>query len=692
MRLIITILTTLPFFVFGQTQVGGGIFTPTTWTLDESPYQVVSDVVIFPDQSLTIEPGVVVYFNAGTQLENRDGDLIAVGQSDAPILFTATEGGALWKGIVNTNLEADVLVFDFAHFIIEYAETGIDFGAEYAYQTVTNGTFRYNQRGVYDGGQGYHWIQLYDCTFIENGVGMEGRMSVWNSTFEGNDTGFGNPYSFQNSEEGGRVINCTFLNNGIAVGTIGQIITFSVIQNCVFDGNDKGVYNYWAEVDSCSVLNSNELGVFLQKGFVKKSLFSGNEIGIDLSLYPSSLQVLDNEIILNEIGLRLNGPGALVKYNTICSNTDYNVLSTSNSFMSVSENCWCSSDNDFIQAGIFDAYADVALGIVQFEPISLNCLEAVYPGDVNRDGTANGRDLLYVGMKLGEVGLARDNASTDWSAQFGSDWDNTFSNGLNTKFADTNGDGVVTEADLEVVGMNYGLSHGNMAFEPLPFASTDAIDLNIEVASFDGYELELVWSNSNVLNDVMGLSFELVSNTAVFDNANFSWGFEDSWWTSGQDVFLQTIELDDASGIDCSAIDISGQSNSGSGEWFSLLITLDDYTPSLELDFNNLIVVNQAGFVLPTNVEPISVEAVSTQDLNPKQSSVFPNPAEDRIYIKTTIENTYDQLKLIDVQGSVVVENAFESVVSLEGLSRGVYWLILEGSQGVEIHQVIKVD
>ena len=50
----------VPLFSFAQTQVGGGIFTPTIWELAGSPYQVTSDVVIFPDQSASTMENLVV--------------------------------------------------------------------------------------------------------------------------------------------------------------------------------------------------------------------------------------------------------------------------------------------------------------------------------------------------------------------------------------------------------------------------------------------------------------------------------------------------------------------------------------------------------------------------------------------------------------------------------------------------------
>ena len=46
--------------IYAQTNVSGGIFSNTTWTKANSPYIMTGPVVVFPNVTLTIEPGVVV--------------------------------------------------------------------------------------------------------------------------------------------------------------------------------------------------------------------------------------------------------------------------------------------------------------------------------------------------------------------------------------------------------------------------------------------------------------------------------------------------------------------------------------------------------------------------------------------------------------------------------------------------------
>ena len=50
------------FSATAQTNVSGGIYANTTWTLANSPYIVTDTVVVFPGVTLTIQPGVTVKF------------------------------------------------------------------------------------------------------------------------------------------------------------------------------------------------------------------------------------------------------------------------------------------------------------------------------------------------------------------------------------------------------------------------------------------------------------------------------------------------------------------------------------------------------------------------------------------------------------------------------------------------------
>ena len=109
---------------YAQTNVSGGIFSSTTWTLANSPYIMTGPVVVFPNVTLTIEPGVVVKIkekstNTSEQvyLELR-GKLVAKGTSASPISFipenTPTLGtDFIWQGIWIKSVQGGSIDMDY---------------------------------------------------------------------------------------------------------------------------------------------------------------------------------------------------------------------------------------------------------------------------------------------------------------------------------------------------------------------------------------------------------------------------------------------------------------------------------------------------------------------------------------------------------------------------------------------------
>ncbi|MGZ5244768.1 MAG: hypothetical protein ACXWD4_12675, partial [Bacteroidia bacterium] len=72
-----------------------------------------------------------------------------------------------------------------------------------------------------------------------------------------------------------------------------------------------------------------------------------------------------------------------------------------------------------------------------FIQVDSNC---VWPGDANRDKTADYLDILDIALGYSSTGSPRLNASTNWIPQLSKDWSNSLSSGINYKHLDTNGD------------------------------------------------------------------------------------------------------------------------------------------------------------------------------------------------------------------------------------------------------------
>ena len=69
-----------------------------TWDLARSPFVVMGALEIPNGETLIIEPGVVVQFNT-TEMLLVNGCLVAEGNEENPILFTALDESVRWGGI-----------------------------------------------------------------------------------------------------------------------------------------------------------------------------------------------------------------------------------------------------------------------------------------------------------------------------------------------------------------------------------------------------------------------------------------------------------------------------------------------------------------------------------------------------------------------------------------------------------------
>ena len=86
---------------FAATNVGGPIRNDTTWTTAGSPYLIQQNVNVYKGVTLTIKPGVRIEFKStqATQKMFIDGQLVARGTVEKPIIFTLEDGTRNWNSI-----------------------------------------------------------------------------------------------------------------------------------------------------------------------------------------------------------------------------------------------------------------------------------------------------------------------------------------------------------------------------------------------------------------------------------------------------------------------------------------------------------------------------------------------------------------------------------------------------------------
>lgn len=360
-----------------QTNFSGGVFTNTTLTLANSPYILTGSVVVFPNVTLTIEPGVVIQieeksYNVSQQiyLEVR-GRLVAKGTSANPISFipkTAPSLGTdyIWQGIfVKTaqggSIDMDYFTFNNAYYGINYDDVLID--------TLTFNECKFNNN-CYTLGINTN-VVVNNCEFINNAV-PHSLIYVYGSVTANNCLYKNNFACMTTVVNGVNVKGCTFENNTSCCIQISGKFT-----NCIFKNNVTVFQeNGTLEIDSSQFIN-NETGInAFGAGSVRNSTFTGNTLALSVG---SNSIIENNNISNNDVGLGLAGMFTtgmvlpLIKNNKICFNTQYNLENKSDYNLSLDSNCFCLNDSVSIDAKIYDGYDDITRGLINFAIYDTSC-------------------------------------------------------------------------------------------------------------------------------------------------------------------------------------------------------------------------------------------------------------------------------------------------------------------------------
>jgi hypothetical protein len=209
---LLVILLVVPVPARADTNVSGGISTNTTWTAANSPYVVTGTVGVNNGATLTIEPGVVVKFNASTyRLDvNDDSSLVAEGTSALPIEFTSTQDSApgQWGSVRLSDS--------------------------------STGTFDYVEMRYGGYGSAYHSNGLIN-------VREDADASVDHSTFLHSDTSG----LLANSTEEVLVSHSLFDSNGYGISVVGGAYgVITVTHSAITNNTSHGVFLNWSAAPS----------------------------------------------------------------------------------------------------------------------------------------------------------------------------------------------------------------------------------------------------------------------------------------------------------------------------------------------------------------------------------------------------------------------------------------------------------
>lgn len=380
--------TTKSITIYGQhTDVSGRISTNTTWSLANSPYNVVGDVIVETNIFLTIEPGVIVKFNNGTNLI-IDGALIAQGDNAHQISFTgnsAVPQRGDWGTIRfrATSIDEACII---AWAMIEYGNSGItlyDSGPR-----IENSTIRFNIRGIYSESNGI--ARIFDSEFLNNTYGITGNFnyeygSSLRSTVSSSRI-FGNTYGVDVS--GGNLIvqqsSISHNTYGIASNTY---YTMEIWETTV-SGNTYGIWTWSSYSGSFRIIGSNIsdnfYGITANSATISKSIISNNNgTGISpyFNKYGNATYYSEGAFTITYSTIAGNKENGVIsksystntiRFSNIYGNTPYDLVNLAqyerNADVNATDNWWGTTNSTGIDQHIYDYYDDFNLRKVGYKP------------------------------------------------------------------------------------------------------------------------------------------------------------------------------------------------------------------------------------------------------------------------------------------------------------------------------------
>jgi hypothetical protein len=335
---------------YSQTNVSGGIYSDTTWTLANSPYILVDTVVVFPNVTLTIEPGVVVEFADSIELEIRQAKLIAAGTPSDSITFTSTHS-SLPGSYAGIYLNGGTVASVFKYCNFRYAATGISATKQTNDPDtviIDNSIFEYNLYGMQYNGYGNFQVAIIDSSNFQNNT-YDGAMltfvpycTINFSSFSSNGSNGLNLSSVYSPI----INNCNFSNNNTGLVMDSYSITISQsnfsnnitglqtsnpnpfqaytrnMRKCVFENNQTGLYSIYFSIDS-SIISNNQTGIISGNSVIINSDIDSNSV---LGISSTADYLGNSNIRYNATGInaqRTAIDGNLIEFNT---NADINTL------------------------------------------------------------------------------------------------------------------------------------------------------------------------------------------------------------------------------------------------------------------------------------------------------------------------------------------------------------------------------
>ena len=274
----------------------------------------------------------------------------------------------------------------------------------------------------------------------------------------------------------------------------------------------------------------------------------------------------------------------------------------------------------------------------------------VWAGDADNNGIVDIRDVLCIGMAMGEDGNVRSGGSTAWYGQHSTQWEQN-AGPVNLKYIDTDGNGIVSNADTAAIRTHYWKTHSIVPKEtpvakspvsvniltPLPVNLGDMVELEVEVGNINNPMLDMYgFAYSFIFNPKYLTNVHDSVNVGVPDSTIAIGSYNHSWFASNSPMLNMLVQPHNGR-LDFAMSRTNGLTASGYGGvgHITFIITEDfngirgSEDPSIRVDLAHAYAMNSAGQYVRLNDVAIDIPVILEErnaPLTPDMLIAFPNP------------------------------------------------------------------
>jgi large repetitive protein len=322
----------------------------------------------------------------------------------------------------------------------------------------------------------------------------------------------------------------------------------------------------------------------------------------------------------------------------------------------------------------------------------------VWPGDADEDLAANNNDILAIGLAYGFTGPVRPNATLTWIGQPAPNWSTSLPSGVNHKYADCNGDGVVDNSDTVAVTQNYGNTHTFRLAAPEIVLSNPNLYLVANVDSTGPENLInvdiMLGTAAMPIDSIYGLAYTLEFDPTLLHTDQSYIDYTGSWLgTVSTDMITFSQPFHSSGYIDAAVTGIDHINRTGYGKIATFkIVTTDNLSgvTDLALNISNARMMTTSQSTMPVNmigdtvvIDPARPGAIEDIGLG-KLVSVYPNPAANAVTFAMS-GGIVNRISITDITGRYITgidQPGSIATVDLTGIPAGVYQAVLQTSKG----------